>query len=79
MGRVLIAFLQQILGLKDRFRVGARIPIQTMNVKSTFRQVGMDPDSASRCAYGVRLFLFVHFLLQFGWRGGQGDGGDGGW
>lgn len=60
---ILNVALKRILELRAKFAVGARILIQTMEVKSVFRQVGVGPDCASCFAYSLRYFLFVHFRL----------------
>jgi len=46
-----------------------------MDVNSVFKQVGVDPDGASRFAYRLGQFLSVDFRLQFGWRGSTGSWG----
>lgn len=49
-GGLVEVILKHIIGLRAKFGVDARILIQMMDVKSAFRQVGMDPDGASRLA-----------------------------
>lgn len=62
------AILKRVLGLGAKFGVNARILIQKVNVKSTFRQVGVDPDGASRYPYRLGKFIYVDFRLPFEWR-----------
>ena len=60
------------LGLRGKFGTGRRILIPKMDVKSAFRQVGVDPAGAANFGYGRRRYFFIDLRLQFGWRGSPG-------
>lgn len=64
LGGVLDAILKHISGSRAKFGVGVRILVNKMDdVKSAFRQVGMNPDGASPLACRLGLFLFVDVHL----------------
>lgn len=67
LGRVLEAILKCILQLRAKFGV---------DMQSAFRQVGVEPDGASRFAY---IFGQVHFAAFTCSLSGEGAQGGGGW
>ena len=64
--------IKRVLGLRDKFGTGRRILIQKLDVKSAFRQVGVDPAKAAEFEYGRRACLFIDVRLQFGRRRSPG-------
>ena len=54
LGGVLDAILKRVMWLRAELGVRERILIQTMDVTSAFRHVGVDPDCASFFAYSRR-------------------------
>ena len=64
--------IKRVLGLRNKFGTGKRILIQKMDVKSAFRQVGVDPAGAANFGYVLGGYLFIDLRLQFGWRGSPG-------
>ena len=62
----------RILGLRTKFGTGRRILIQTMNVKSAFWQIGVDPAGAAAFGYAIADYIVVDMRLQVGWRGSPG-------
>ena len=64
--------IKRVLGLRDKFGTGKRILIKKMDVKSVFRQVGVDPAGAANFGYVLGGYLFIDLRLQFGWRGSPG-------
>ena len=54
------------MGLRVKFGRKKRIPIQRMDVKSAFRQVGVDPAGAVAFKYVQGDHLFVDLRLQYG-------------
>lgn len=73
LGGALDAILKRVLGLRVMFGVGARIFIQTMDVKNAFRRVGVDPDGVSRFAHRLGQIIFVDSACSSG-GGGTQDG-----
>ena len=72
---VMLQIVGRILGLRDKFGRGRRLLIRTMDVRSSFRQVGVDAAGAVNFGYVLGNYLFVHTRLQFGRGGGPGGGG----
>ena len=64
--------ITRILGLRAKYGTQKRILLQTMDVKSASRQVGVAPDRAAAFAYRLEDLVFVDLRLQFGWRGSPG-------
>ena len=69
---VMLQIVQRILGLRVKFGTRKRIPIQKMDVKSAFGQVGVDPAGAVAFGYVLGDHLFIDLRLQFGCRGSPG-------
>ena len=64
LGGILDTILKRVSGLRAERGVVGRILIETMDVKSAVRQVGVGPYGTSRFAYRLGQFLFVDFCLQ---------------
>ena len=69
---VVLQLVRRIWGLRDKSWRERRILLQTMDVTSAFRPVGVDPAGAVNFGYVLRDCLFVDLGLQFGWRGSPG-------
>ena len=64
---IMTEIVTPILGLRAKFGEEKRIFLQTMDVKSAFRQVGVAPGGAAAFAYRLEELIVVDLWLQFGW------------
>ena len=60
---VMLQIVRRILGLRVKFVMGKRVLIQKIDVKSAFRQVGVDPAGAVAFGYVLGDHLFVVLRL----------------
>ena len=67
--------VKRVLGLRDKFGTGRRILIQRLDVKSAFRQVGVDPQPRRQISGtgGVHICLST-FGCSSGGGGAQSSG-----
>ena len=64
--------IRRILGLRAKYGTKRRTIIQTMDVKSTIRQIGVDPAGTAAFGYVVADYVVVDMRFQFRWRGSPG-------